>query len=57
MSIGSKVKRYREDMGLSQQDLAIQADIAQTTISCVEISTFITGNKAITVTIAKSTTK
>jgi len=36
MSIGAKVKRYREAKGLSQDDLALRLDVAQSTISSIE---------------------
>ncbi|MCW3160917.1 helix-turn-helix domain-containing protein [Chryseobacterium oryctis] len=36
MSIGSKVRKYREAKGLSQEDLAFRLDVAQTTISSIE---------------------
>lgn len=36
MSIGSKVKKYREAKGISQEDLAFRLDVAQTTISSIE---------------------
>jgi transcriptional regulator with XRE-family HTH domain len=36
MSIGSKVKKYREAKGFSQEDLAFRLDVAQTTISSIE---------------------
>lgn len=36
MSIGSKVRKYREIKGLSQEDLAFRMDVAQTTISSIE---------------------
>lgn len=36
MSIGSKVKKYREGKGWSQDDLAFRLDVAQTTISSIE---------------------
>lgn len=36
MSIGSKVKKYREAKGISQDDLAFRLDVAQTTISSIE---------------------
>lgn len=36
MSIGTKVKQYREAKGWSQEDLAIRLDTTQTTISNIE---------------------
>ncbi|MEN5306317.1 helix-turn-helix transcriptional regulator [Chryseobacterium cucumeris] len=36
MSIGTKVKRFRETRGLSQDELAIRLDVAQSTISSIE---------------------
>lgn len=36
MSIGSKVRKYREGKGWSQEDLAFRLDVAQTTISSIE---------------------
>ncbi len=36
MSIGTKVKRFREAKGLSQDDLALRLDVAQSTISSIE---------------------
>lgn len=36
MSIGSNVRKYREAKSLSQLDLALQLDVAQTTISSIE---------------------
>jgi len=36
MSIGSKVRKYREIKGWSQEDLAFRLDVAQTTISSIE---------------------
>lgn len=36
MSIGSKVRKYREAKGFSQEDLAFRLDVAQTTISSIE---------------------
>ncbi|MFC7347211.1 helix-turn-helix domain-containing protein [Chryseobacterium zhengzhouense] len=36
MSIGSKVKRFRETKGISQGDLAIRLEVAQSTISSIE---------------------
>ena len=36
MSIGSKVRRYREAKGFSQEELALRLDVAQTTISSIE---------------------
>ncbi|MFY7815618.1 MAG: helix-turn-helix domain-containing protein [Chryseobacterium taeanense] len=36
MSIGTKVKRFREAKGLSQGDLALRLDVAQSTISSIE---------------------
>ncbi len=36
MSIGAKVKRYREAKGFSQDELALRLDIAQSTISSIE---------------------
>lgn len=36
MSIGSKVRKYREVKGISQEDLAFRIDVAQTTISSIE---------------------
>lgn len=36
MSIGSKVRKYREAKGFSQDDLAFRLDVAQTTISSIE---------------------
>lgn len=36
MSIGSKVRKYREAKGISQEDLAFRLDVAQTTISSIE---------------------
>lgn len=36
MSIGGKVKKYREAKGWSQEDLAFRLDVAQTTISSIE---------------------
>lgn len=36
MSIGSKVRKYREAKGFSQEDLAFRLNVAQTTISSIE---------------------
>ncbi|GAA5092727.1 hypothetical protein GCM10023210_22080 [Chryseobacterium ginsengisoli] len=36
MSIGTKVKRFREAKGISQDDLALRLDVAQSTISSIE---------------------
>jgi len=36
MSIGTKVKRLREAKGISQGDLAVCLDVAQSTISSIE---------------------
>ncbi|WP_370899678.1 helix-turn-helix domain-containing protein [Chryseobacterium gossypii] len=36
MSIGTKVKRLREIRGLSQDELALRLDVAQSTISSIE---------------------
>ncbi|KMQ68682.1 hypothetical protein ACM39_05140 [Chryseobacterium sp. FH2] len=36
MSIGTKVKRLREAKGLSQDELALRLDVAQSTISSIE---------------------
>ncbi|REC72900.1 XRE family transcriptional regulator [Chryseobacterium elymi] len=36
MSIGAKVKRFRETRGLSQDELALRLDVAQSTISSIE---------------------
>lgn len=36
MSIGTKVKRFRETRGLSQDELALRLDVAQSTISSIE---------------------
>ena len=36
MSIGKKVRQHRELKGLSQSDLAIMADISQSTVSSLE---------------------
>lgn len=36
MSIGTKVKRLREAKGISQDDLALSLDVAQSTISGIE---------------------
>ena len=36
MSIGTRVKRFREAKGISQDDLAIRLDVAQSTISSIE---------------------
>ncbi|MEY8759713.1 helix-turn-helix domain-containing protein [Chryseobacterium tongliaoense] len=36
MSIGTRVKRFREAKGLSQDDLALRIDVAQSTISSIE---------------------
>ena len=36
MSIGNKVRRYRESKGWSQEDLAFRLDVTQGTISNIE---------------------
>ena len=36
MSIGAKVRKYREAKGFSQEELAVRLDVAQTTISSIE---------------------
>ena len=36
MSIGSKVRKYRESKGWSQDELALRLDVAQTTVSNIE---------------------
>ena len=36
MSIGTRVKRFREAKGISQDDLALRLDVAQSTISSIE---------------------
>ena len=36
MSIGNKVRRYREAKGFSQEDLALRLDVTQGTISNIE---------------------
>ena len=36
MSIGIRVKRFREAKGISQDDLALRLDVAQSTISSIE---------------------
>ncbi len=36
MSIGTKVKRFREARGISQDDLALRLNVAQSTISSIE---------------------
>lgn len=36
MSIGTKVKRFREAKGLSQDQLALKIEVAQSTISSIE---------------------
>ncbi|MDC8099638.1 helix-turn-helix domain-containing protein [Chryseobacterium rhizosphaerae] len=36
MSIGAKVKKFRETRGISQDELALRLDVAQSTISSIE---------------------
>lgn len=44
MSIGSKVRKYREAKGWSQDELASRLNVAQTTISNIESDKNVSGS-------------